>query len=171
MRALDLAGRKFGRLTAIEKVGKQNGHITWRCKCDCGNEAVVQGTALKNGYTQSCGCLWKEAVSEYRHGDRRRKAVGKAHTTHGMSNKRIYRIWQAMRNRCGNPNKPDYKYYGGRGISVCEEWKNSFEPFYKWAMSNGYNDTLTIDRIDVNGNYEPNNCRWVTMAEQNKNKR
>lgn len=171
MKALDLTGQKFGRLTAIEKHSKQNGHIVWLCQCDCGNTATVQGTRLKQGRTNSCGCLWVESIANFNHSERRKETTRKAKTKHGMKGTRVYRIWQAMKSRCGNSNVPCYSYYGGRGIKVCDEWLNSFESFYEWSMVNGYAADLTIDRIDVNGNYEPSNCRWVTMAEQNKNKR
>ena len=171
MKALDLTGQRFGRLTAIEKVGKQGGHIMWLCQCECGNTTIVQGTVLKNGRTKSCGCLWDEAIASFNHSERRKETTRKAKSKHGMKGTRLYRIWQGMKSRCGNPNIPCYPYYGGRGITVCDEWKNSFEAFRDWALSHGYSDELTIDRMDVNGNYEPSNCRWASMAEQNKNKR
>ena len=171
MKPLDLVGKKFGRLTAIKRVGTQNGHVTWLCKCDCGNETVVSASTLKSGYTKSCGCLWKDSIYEFNHSERRKETTRKAKTKHGMKGTRIYRILQAMRQRCRNSNVPCFKYYGGRGIAVCDEWEKSFQSFYDWSIANGYSDELTIDRIDVNGNYEPSNCRWVSMAEQNKNKR
>ena len=171
MKALDLEGQKFGRLTAIKKVGNSNGHITWLCECECGKKTIVQATMLKKGRTRSCGCLWVEAISDFNHSERKKEIAKIAKTTHGKKGSRIYRIWCAMKSRCTNSNVPCYKYYGGRGITVCDEWKNDFMSFYNWAMSHGYAENLTIDRIDVDGNYEPSNCRWATMKEQNKNKR
>ena len=129
-----------------------------KCTCDCGNKTEVLTTTLKNGKTLSCGCLKAEHLS---------KAVSK----HKMSHSRIYRTWTNMKVRCYERKLSGYKDYGGRGITVCDEWKNNFMAFYNWAMANGYKDNLTIDRINVNGNYEPSNCRWATQAEQNRNKR
>lgn len=151
----DLTGQRFGRLVAIEICGNDNkGHYCWRCKCDCGNYKVVANYNLKNNSTKSCGCLSKEIK-----------------TKHNKSNTRLYRIYYAMRQRCYNLKYSRYFDYGGRGIKICDEWKNDFMNFYNWAMENGYRDGLTIDRIDVNGNYEPNNCRWITKEAQQGNTR
>lgn len=130
----------------------------WLCRCECGKEIVVEAYNLKTGHTQSCGCLQREATSV-------------ANKTHGKRNTRLYRIWICMKNRCYRKNHDAYKHYGGRGIKVCDEWLHSFKAFNDWAMANGYRDDLSIDRIDTNKGYSPDNCRWATMAEQNKNKR
>ena len=129
----------------------------WLCKCDCGNYVTVRAYSLKNN-TRSCGCLQKELTSMSK-------------KTHGLSKNILYSVMYSIKNRCYNKNEPSYKYYGKRGIIICNEWKNNFISFYNWAINNGYKKGLTIDRIDVNGNYEPNNCRWITIQEQQKNKR
>lgn len=154
---IDLAGKQFGRLTAIEDVGSKRSRRLWRCICSCGKETVVDSWSLKSGLTMSCGCLVKERLDE-------------ARTKHGYCGTRLYRIWKGMIARCKCPSSTDYKWYGARGICVCAEW-NDFRPFMKWALENGYEETLTIDRIDNSGNYTPTNCRWATIAQQNANKR
>ena len=164
----DLTGQKFGKLTAIKPVGKsKHGNYCWLCKCDCGNEKVIASASLLNGGTKSCGCLLISARIE-----NIKKANG---FYHGHNKKRLHRIYRCMIYRCTNPKSKDFNYYGGRGITVCEEWKSSYESFEKWAFSHGYDENAkqgecTLDRIDVNGNYEPSNCRWVTMIEQSNNK-
>ena len=152
----DLTGRRFGRLTVIEFAGKtKDRKTTWNCLCDCGNEKIIIGKNLKNGNTKSCGCLHAEKFK---------------HKTHGKRNTRLYRIWRNMLNRCELSSSSEYHRYGGRGITVCEEW-HDFKIFYDWAISHGYADDLTIDRKNVNGNYEPSNCRWATQKEQVRNTR
>lgn len=154
----DLTGRKFGRLTVISRIGTNNlGKATWLCKCDCGKETVVTTGELKSGNTKSCGCYNKE----------KRKTNN---LVHGKRKEKIYKVWANMKARCTNESVSEYKNYGGRGITVCDEWRNSFIAFYEWAMANGYNENLQIDRKDVNGNYEPSNCRWVTRKENCNNR-
>lgn len=148
----DLTGQRFGRLTVLEFVPTKDKYSHWKCKCDCGNITFVSGVNLTSGGTTSCGCK-------------------KGHYTHGLSNTRLYKIWADMKKRCYNPNQIHFKDYGGRGIIVCVAWKDDFQAFYNWAMSNGYDDNLTIDRINNDGNYEPSNCRWADAKTQRRNMR
>lgn len=160
---IDLTGQRFGRLVVIERTTNKGDHPSWLCRCDCGGEKIVRGSDLKSGHTQSCGCLHKEVVTSILE-QRTNKH------THGKSRTRLYRIWSAMKSRCFDKKRECFKHYGGRGIAVCIEWKDNFQSFHDWAMANGYEEHLTIDRIDVNGNYEPSNCRWITLEQQQTNR-
>lgn len=153
----DLTGQKYNRLTITSFSHRKGHHYFWNCKCDCGNESVVNIRSLKTGTTKSCGC-WNKETRALRN------------TTHGMKDARIYHIHENMKQRCLNPKNDHYKDYGGRGIKICEEWLQ-FEAFYAWAQISGYEESLTIDRKNNNGNYCPENCRWVSQKEQTKNKR
>lgn len=152
----DLSGLKIGKLTVIclDHVDKFR-KLYWKCQCECNKLVIVRGSALVTGNTKSCGCLIRE-----------RKNI-----KHGMKNTRLYRIWSGIKSRCYTGTNPAYGRYGGRGISMCQEWYDDFISFYNWAINNGYSKELSIDRINTNGNYEPSNCRWATPKEQSDNKR
>lgn len=165
MKLIDLKGKRFGRLTVIERADTLGKEPKWLCKCDCGNTSVVIGAELRKGNTSSCGCYAREVARE----TALKNMAGK-NRTHGMAGTRLYKIWASMYRRCYNTKDTRYKDYGNRGITVSDEWLHNFPAFYKWAMDNGYNDSLTIDRIDVKGNYEPSNCRWADMKTQSNNR-
>lgn len=159
---IDLTGQKFGRLTVVQKIKSNTKNSRWLCHCTCGNQISVSRVHLINGHCKSCGCYQKEVASE----------LAKTYkTTHGLSKHKLYKVWDSMRYRCRNENCHAYADYGGRGIQVCEEWLTNFESFYFWAVNNGYEEGLTLDRKDVNGGYDPTNCRWVTMKKQGNNRR
>ena len=156
----DLTGMRFSWLEVLGWFGERHGaNRLYKCRCDCGNIILTTRSELYNGHTKSCGCY--------------RLSILRSQGTHYLSGTRLYRIWSLMRERCRNSKSPYYKDYGGRGITVCDEWreKDGFENFLKWSMENGYADNLSIDRINVNGNYEPSNCRWITLQAQNRNRR
>lgn len=167
----DITGCKFGRLTAIELVGDREYPCgkklsMWRCLCECGKETIVSLSALRTGNTQSCGCL----IKEWRH------EFTESHVKHGDTDSRLYVVWEQMRKRCNNPNDISYRYYGAKGVKVCDEWNNDYASFQRWAIENGYDQDAkrgecTLDRINPFGNYEPNNCRWISMKDQYKNLR
>lgn len=149
----DLTGQIFGNLTVIKQAESDKaGNSQWLCKCVCGNTKTIRGDHLKTGTSKSCGCLC---------------CVNKKH---GEAKTRLYGIYHSMRARCNNVKHKSYKDYGGRSISIYPEWEKDFLAFKEWAYNNGYKDTLSIDRIDVNGNYEPSNCRWITNKEQQRNR-
>lgn len=155
----DLTGQRFEKLCIICRAeNTRRGTAQWLCQCDCGNRIVVRGDQIRNGHSQSCGCLQKEITI-------------KNFTIHGKRNTRLYTIWDNMKRRCGNESATEYENYGGRGIFVDDIWINDFQAFYDWSMANGYADDLTIDRIDNDKGYSPDNCKWSTISEQSKNKR
>lgn len=148
----NLIGKKFNNLMVVEKVYINN-KSWWKCKCDCGNFKNVKTSDLKRGHVKSCGCIFNGK---------------KIKNTH---NNRIYNIWYNMKRRCYQKEDKNYKNYGKRGIRIRADWLNDFSNFYEWAINNGYEENLTIERIDVNGNYEPNNCKWITLEKQLCNQR
>jgi hypothetical protein len=155
----EISGHVFGRLTVVANSGTNtNGDVMWECRCVCGRLSIVRGTRLRNGETKSCGCLAREAF------------IGRS-TRHGQSRTRLYRAWANMLDRCLRSKSEAYRNYGGRGISICDEWARDFTAFRDWAFANGYNDDLTIERINVDGNYEPSNCCWIPKTAQPKNTR
>ena len=164
MAKYNLVGQRFGRLVVIEDSGeKRRREILWLCQCDCGKLHLTTSYRLKKNLCRSCGCLSKEATTERNY-------------KHGMTNTRLFSVWMNIKDRCYCKTNKAYKYYGARGIKMCPEWKDNFMAFYEWSMANGYNPNAergkcTIDRINVNGDYEPSNCRWISIKEQERNRR
>lgn len=153
---IDLTGQRYGKLVCLYRVENDNyGRSKWRCQCDCGKVIDTSSNYLRTGSVSSCGCL--------------------RHHINGSAYDKLYKRWIHMKQRCYDPNLKMYKYYGGRGIKVCDEWRNNYEAFREWAYENGYDDSLparecSLDRIDSNGDYEPGNCRWTDIYTQNNNK-
>lgn len=154
-----MMGKRFGKLVVVGYGRTENGLHKWECRCDCGNTYYLPSNSLTSGKTKSCGCLKREKAIE-------------VFTTHGKSKERIHKEWRGILHRCKNPTASHYENYGGRGISVCEEWRgeNGFVNFYNWSMENGYSDDLTLDRKDNDKGYSPDNCRWVTHMENCRNR-
>ena len=150
----DLSNKTFGYLTPLYVEKNKNKHIYWLCKCVCGNCRLLQTYQLTSGKVTSCGCM----------NEKTKKSAIIA------QNKRLYTVYSSMIARCHNPKSISYKYYGAKGITVCDEWKTNFETFLKWSLQNGYNDSLSIDRIDNSKGYCPSNCRWITLSQQFQNK-
>lgn len=170
---MDITGMRFGRLVAVKRLRTDTSpsgrkYSVWLCKCDCGNNKEVRLTNLRQGTVQSCGCYAHDVRSK----NAQELKIGEKMKKHGDANKNLplYNVWCAMKRRCYNPRVKYYALYGGRGIKVCNEWMD-YLPFKEWALSNGYHQGLTLDRINCNGNYEPSNCRWVTTQEQQRNRR
>lgn len=159
---LHLEGERYGKLVVMEEaelIYSKTGKMIrrWKCKCDCGNITIVRHGDLRNGSTVSCGCYNYEKES--------------AAKTHGYSRTKLGNVFEGMKQRCNNPKNKNYEKYGGRGIKICTEWLNDPKKFFDWAIKNGYKEGLSIDRIDVNGNYEPDNCRWADNEAQCLNQR
>lgn len=161
---IDLTGQRFGRLTVLH-FDHNDGHgcAMWKCICDCGRETIVAAGNLRSGSVKSCGCLKMDLLKSH-------------FCKHGRYKERLYQVWASIKTRCYNTHDPNFKLYGSRGISMCDEWRHDYAAFRDWAMANGYDPDAprgqcTIDRIDNDGNYEPSNCRWVSMAVQAQNKR
>lgn len=163
MKKLDLIGQRYGRLTVMSEASKSGIHIQWNCLCDCGTYTIADTRSLRSGEKKSCGCLQREHWKT-------------CNITHGETDTRLYGVWQNMKHRCYLPTVPGYHRYGGRGITVCDEWRNDYSAFSKWAHQNGYDEkatrsACTLDRIDNDKGYSPENCRWVSMKQQCNNKR
>lgn len=165
----DLTGQKFDLLTVVEFSHREssNGRYRyyWKCKCECGKEVIRRADGLKDKGVKSCGCYREKILKQHNF------KINNPRKSHGMTNTRLYKIYSKIKERCYYEKYPEYYLYGGRGIKMCDEWKEDFMNFYNWSMSYGYNDKLSIDRKDCNGNYEPSNCRWADDITQANNKR
>lgn len=163
---IDMTGKKVGRLTAIKRIGTRKGSALWLCQCECGNTLEVNTSTLNSGNTKSCGCIHSEQLAKRNYENR----------IHGDADSRLYGVWRSMKQRCYDSNRKDFKNYGGRGITVCDEWKNNYSVFLKWSLANGYDYSAdymkcTIERASGNGPYAPWNCQWVDAKTQAKNRR
>lgn len=162
---MDITGQRFGRLVALYRIGKNpRGYSLWYFQCDCGSRAFKVLADVRRGKSRSCGCFLRETAA----------ALGRSHLRHGnagIDRPRLYRIWANMKLRCSNQRDPKFERYGGRGIRVCTRWQRSFETFRDWALSSGYRDDLSIDRINNDHGYRPSNCRWATASQQRRNQR
>lgn len=163
---IDITNQKYGQLTAIKRVGTKSGCALWQCVCDCGTITEIPVRSLRCGNTKSCGCVHSSLIS----------ARNKANAKHNGEGERLYGVWHAMKQRCTDPNRKDYENYGGRGIKVCDEWANDYAIFREWSLQNGYDENAsygqcTLDRIDPNGHYCQDNCRWTDAKLQANNRR
>ena len=157
MKAEDLTGKKFGRLTVVSRAKNIGCHVAWNCVCECGNHTVVRTYQLKHGLSKSCGCLSIDITKE-------------RCTIHGETKTRLYSIWRSIKKRCYDPKNPSYKYYGMKGIEVCDAWKTDYLTFREWAVTSGYREGLTIERKNNSLGYCPENCKWATYMEQENHK-
>lgn len=161
MKSIDLTGQRFTRLTVISRAENAGRRTAWHCKCDCGSMTVATTMCLRAGYVKSCGCLLREATAKR----------NRENAKHGQARTRMFKIWGGIKNRCLNPGSKDYPNYGGRGVKICAKWENNFTAFRDWAIAHGYTDRLTIERINANGDYAPDNCKWIPAEKQAANRR